>query len=105
MARARLTIAGETGVALLLLFLMIVLYLWADGARRDALEAQRAAELRTLETQQQLECQNGLQAEWAGALLAYIVALNSGDGAAVALFDAQQATAEWQEAQQNCATR
>lgn len=47
-ARARLTIAGETGVALLLLFLMIVLYLWADGARRDAIEAQRRAEAQTL---------------------------------------------------------
>ena len=48
MARARLTIAGETGVALLLLFLMIVLYLWADGARRDAIEARRRAEAQTL---------------------------------------------------------
>lgn len=105
MARARLTIAGETGVALLLLFLMIVLYLWADGARRDALEAQQAAEQRTLETQWQMDCENGLQAEWAGALLAYIVALNSGDGAAVARVDAELATARWQEAQQRCATR
>lgn len=105
MARARLTIAGETGVALLLLFLMIVLYLWADGARRDAQAAREASELRQVQLQEQIDCSNGLQAQWASALLAYIVALNSGEGAAVARVDAEQATVRWQEAQQRCATR
>ena len=41
----RLTIAGETAGALLLVFLLLLLYLWADGARRDAQEARERAEL------------------------------------------------------------
>ena len=101
-ARARLTIAGEAGVALLLLFLMIVLYLWADGARRDAIEAQRRAEAQTLVLQDQLGCKADLQAQSDSALLAYLVALSSGDGTEVARVDAQLATGRWVEARERC---
>ena len=106
----RLTIAGETAGALLLVFLLLLLYLWADGARRDAQEARERAELQTvllseLQTvllQEQLDCTSTLQAESDAALLAYLVALSSGDGAEVARVDAQQATNRWVEARERC---
>ena len=94
----RLTIAGETAGALLLVFLLLLLYLWADGARRDAQEARERAELQ----QEQLDCTSTLQAESDAALLAYLVALSSGDGAEVARVDAQQATNRWVEARERC---
>jgi hypothetical protein len=98
----RLTIAGETAGALLLVFLLLLLYLWADGARRDALEAQQQAEARTQVLQDQLGCKADLQAQSDAALLAYLVALSSGDGAEVARVDAQQATNRWVEARERC---
>lgn len=103
MARARLTIAGETGVALLLLFLMIVLYLWADGARRDAQAAREASELRQVQLQEQIDCSNGLQAQALDALVQYIVALQAGEGAAVAQVDAQMAAGRFLDARERCA--
>lgn len=98
----RLTIAGETAGALLLVFLLLLLYLWADGARRDAQEARERAELLAVLLQEQLDCTAGLQAESDAALLAYLVALSSGDGAEVARVDAQQATNRWVEARERC---
>jgi len=98
----RLTIAGETAGALLLVFLLLLLYLWADDARRDAQEARERAELQTVLLQEQLDCTAGLQAESDAALLAYLVALSSGDGAEVARVDAQQATNRWVEARERC---
>ena len=98
----RLTIAGETAGALLLVFLLLLLYLWADGARRDAQEARERAELQTVLLQEQLDCTSTLQAESDAALLAYLVALSSGDGAEVARVDAQQATNRWVEARERC---
>ena len=76
-----------------------------DGQRREALDAKAAAIDEVEELRYQLDCRSVLQADWSAALLAYIVALNSGDGAAVARVDAELATARWQEAQQRCATR
>lgn len=105
MARTRLNDGLPTLVGVCLLFLGLLGFLWADGARRDAVQAKEQATGEVEDLRFQLRCQNGLQAEWAGALLAYIVALNSGDGAAVARVDAELATAHWQEAQQRCATR
>lgn len=98
----RLTIAGETAGALLLVFLLLLLYLWADGARRDAQEARERAELQTVLLQEQLDCTSTLQAESDAALLAYLVALSSGDGAEVARVDAQLATNRWVEARERC---
>ena len=102
----RLTIAGETAGALLLVVLLLLLYLWADGARRDARrdaqEARERAELQTVLLQEQLDCTSTLQAESDAALLAYLVALSSGDGAEVARVDAQQATNRWVEARERC---
>lgn len=98
----RLTIAGETAGALLLVFLLLLLYLWADGARRDAQEARERAELQTVLLQEQLDCTSTLQAQSDAALLAYLVALSSGDGAEVARVDAQQATNRWVEARERC---
>jgi heme A synthase len=98
----RLTIAGETAGALLLVFLLLLLYLWADDARRDAQEARERAELQTVLLQEQLDCTAGLQAESDAALLAYLVALSSGDGAEVARVDAQQASNRWVEARERC---
>ena len=98
----RLTIAGETAGALLLVFLLLLLYLWADGARRDAQDARERAELQTVLLQEQLDCTAGLQAQSDAALLAYLVALSSGDGAEVARVDAQQATNRWVEARERC---
>lgn len=98
----RLTIAGETAGALLLVFLLLLLYLWADGARRDAQDARERAELQTVLLQEQLDCTSTLQAESDAALLAYLVALSSGDGAEVARVDAQQATNRWVEARERC---
>jgi len=98
----RLTIAGETAGALLLVFLLLLLYLWADGARRDAQDARERAELQTVLLQEQLDCTSTLQAQSDAALLAYLVALSSGDGAEVARVDAQQATNRWVEARERC---
>jgi len=99
----RLTIAGETAGALLLVFLLLLLYLWADGARRDAQDARERAELQTVLLQEQLDCTSTLQAESDAALLAYLVALSSGDGAEVARVDAQLAMQQWLDARERCA--
>lgn len=72
------------------------------GARRDAQEARERAELQAVLLQEQLDCTAGLQAESDAALLAYLVALSSGDGAEVARVDAQQATNRWVEARERC---
>ena len=105
MARTRLNDGLPTLVGVCLLFLGLLGFLWADGARRDAVEAKEQAAREVEELRFQLDCRSALQADWSAALLAYIVALNSGDGAAVARVDAELATARWQEAQQRCATR
>lgn len=90
---------------LMLVGVLLVVIVAQDGQRREALDAKAAATAEVENLRYQSRCENGLQAQWASALLAYIVALNSGEGAAVALSDAQRATASWQEAQQRCATR
>lgn len=85
-------------------YVLLVGVLLAVIVRHEALDAKAAAIDEVEELRYQLDCRSVLQADWSAALLAYIVALNSGDGAAVARVDAELATARWQEAQR-CATR
>ena len=88
---------------LMLVGVLLVVIVAKDGQRREALDAKAAATAEVENLRYQSRCENGLQAQWASALLAYIVALNSGEGAAVARVDAEQATVRWQEAQSRCA--
>lgn len=96
-----MTTVGYLALVGVLLFVIAT----QDQQRREAIDAKQAATEEVADLRFQLDCRSVLQADWSAALLAYIVALNSGDGAAVARVDAELATARWQEAQQRCATR
>ena len=94
-----LTTVGYGALVFVLMFVIGA----QDRQRRDAVAAKEQAAEEVAELRRQIDCQNGLQANWGAALLAYISALNSGDGAAVARVDAERETARWLEAQQRCA--
>ena len=104
-ARMRTARWLETIGYVLLVGVLLVLIVAREGQRREALDAKAAAIDEVEDLRFQLDCRSVLQADWSAALLAYIVALNSGDGAAVARVDAELAPARWQEAQQRCAPR
>lgn len=75
-----------------------------DTQRRQAVEAKEAAtaEVQVLRLQQ--ECATALQAKSDAALLAWLVALSSGEGGVeVARVDAQLAMQQWLDARERCA--
>ena len=75
-----------------------------DTQRRQAIEAKEAAtaEVQVLRSQQ--ECSALLQAQYDSALLAWLVALSSGEGGVeVARVDAQLAMQQWLDARERCA--
>ena len=76
-----------------------------DSQRRQAVEAKEAAtaEVQVLRSQQ--ECATALQAKSDAALLAWLVALSSGEGGVeVARVDAQLAMQQWLDAAGQCPT-
>lgn len=88
---------------LLLVGVLLVALLQRDGAKQAAeLERDRAT-AQVGELQRQSECTSQLQAQYNSALLAFLVALSSGEGADVARVDAQLALQQWLDAQKRCA--
>ena len=98
------------GYAALVVVLLVVIVhhqqhdLTQDSQRRQAVEAKEAAtaEVQVLRSQQ--ECATALQAKSDAALLAWLVALSSGEGGVeVARVDAQLAMQQWLDARERCA--
>ena len=80
---------------LLIVGVLLVALVSSDQNRREALAAQRRAE-------EQSGCKAELHAKSDEALLSFLVALSSGEGAETARVDAQLATGRWVEARQRC---
>lgn len=93
-----LTTLGYAALVFVLLFVIAA----QDEQRRGAVAAKEQAAAEVAEMRRQLDCTAGLQAQSDAALLAYLVALSSGDGAEAARVDAQQATNRWVEARERC---
>ena len=90
--------------ALVFVLLVVIVHQTQDSQRRQAVEAKEAAtaEVQVLRLQQ--ECATALQAQYDSALLAWLVALSSGEGGVeVARVDAQLAMQQWLDARERCA--
>ena len=91
-------------VALVVVLLVVIVHQTQASQRRQAVEAKEAAtaEVQVLRLQQ--ECATALQAQYDSALLAWLVALSSGEGGVeVARVDAQLAMQQWLDARERCA--
>ena len=92
------------GYAALVIVLLVVI-VTQDSQRRQAVEAKEAAtaEVQVLRSQQ--ECAALLQAQYDSALLAWLVALSSGEGGVeAARVDAQAKMQQWLDAAGQCST-
>ncbi len=85
-----------------LVFVLVFVIGAQDRQLLDAVAAKEQSADEVAEMHRQLDCTAGLHARSDAALLAYLVALSSGDGAEVARVDAQQATNRWVEARERC---
>ena len=88
-----------------LVFVLLVVIVTQDTQRRQAIEAKEAATAEVQELRSQAKCSTAVQAKSDAAMLAWLVALTSGEGGAdVALADAQAKMREWLDAAGQCAT-
>lgn len=87
---------------LLIVGVLLVALVSSDQNRREALAAKAQATAQVESLQRQQDCALGLHAKSDEALLSFLVALSSGEGAETARVDAQLATGRWVEARQRC---